>query len=499
MTNTLYLPELREMLADKNAAELEAFCTALHPARTAEFMEGLDPSEAWEVLLYAELPLRVEIFGFLDEEKQVTILETIDRKAIAELIAEMPPDDRVDLLKQVEPSVVEEIMALVPVAERRDIQRLSEYPEYTAGAVMTSEFARLSEGLPVDKAIEEIRRQAEQLETIYYLYVVDDEDHLRGLLSFRQLISAMRKPDTVVGDLMERDIVTVDVDDDQEEVAEKVAHFDLLAIPVVDDEHRLVGIITHDDVLDVMVEEATEDAYRSAAVEPLKESYLDTSILMLSWKRGIWLTILFFGALLTATTLNYYQDITKALPWVVLFIPLVTSTGGNTGSQSATLIITALSRGDVTLRDWWRIVRRELTSGLLLGSMLGICGFVCGMLILSPDMMPDSSPNVEKMEITAVEEGGRIELTPKIEESNPLISDAQAPLREKISMASTIPVTILMIVVCSTLFGSMLPLAFQRLGLDPALMSNAFVAGLIDVAGLLIYMQVILIYMQVIK
>ena len=492
MTNTLYLPELREMLADKNAAELEAFCTALHPARTAEFMEGLDPSEEWEVLQYAELPLRVEIFGFLDEEKQVTILETIDRKAIAQLVAEMPPDDRVDLLKQVEPSVVEEIMALVPVAERRDIQRLSEYPEYTAGAVMTSEFARLSEGLPVDKAIEEIRRQAEQLETIYYLYVVDDEDHLRGLLSFRQLISAMGKPNIVVGDLMERDIVTVYVEDDQEDVADKVARFDLLAIPVVDDEYRLVGIITHDDVLDVMVEEATEDAYRSAAVEPLKESYLDTGVFMLSWKRGIWLTILFFGALFTATTLNHYQDVTKAVPWAVLFIPLIISTGGNTGSQSATLIITALSRGDITLGDWWRIVRRELTIGLMLGSMLGVCGFGCGMLILSPDLIPDSSPNVEKIEITAVDQGGHVELTPKIEESNPLMVEAESPLKTKLWMASTIPVTILMIVVFGTLFGSMLPLAFQRLGLDPALMSNAVVAGLIDVVGLLIYMEVIM-------
>lgn len=492
MTNTLYLPELREMLADKNAVELEAFCTALHPARTAEFMEGLTPSEAWEVLRFADLPLQAEIFGFLEEEAQLTILETVDRAEIAKLIAEMPPDDRVDLLKMVEPAVVEEIMALVPVAERRDIQRLSEYPEYTAGAVMTSEFARLSEDLPVDKAISEIRRQAEQLETIYYLYVVDEKDHLRGLLSFRQLISAMGKPNMVVRDLMERDIVTVYASDDQEAVAEKVARYDLLAIPVVDDEHRLVGIITHDDVLDVMVEEATEDAYRIAAVEPLTESYLDTSVFMLSWKRGIWLTILFFGALFTATTLKYFHNVTTLVPWAVLFIPLITSTGGNTGNQSATLVITALSRGDITLRDWWRIARRELTIGILLGSMLGICGFGCSFLILSSEMLPDSSPNVEKVEITAIEQGGHIELTPKVEPSNPLLLDAEAPLAEKAYKAATIPVAILMIVVCGTLFGSMLPLIFQRLGLDPALMSNPFVAGLIDVIGLVIYMEVII-------
>jgi magnesium transporter len=491
MTNTLYLPELREMLAEKNAAELEAFCTALHPARTAEFMEGLTPLEAWEVLQFADEQLRVEIFGFLEEEAQVTILETVDRAEVAGLIAEMPPDDRVDLLKQAEPEVVEELMALVPAEERRDIQRLSEYPEHTAGAVMTSEFARLSEYLQVDKAIEEIRRQSEQLETIYYLYVVDQEDHLRGLLSFRQLISAMGKPNTVVGDLMERDLVTVDVDDDQEEVAEKVARYNLLAIPVVDDEHRLVGIITHDDVLDVMVEEATEDAYRIAAVEPLKETYLDTGILTLSWKRGIWLTILFFGALLTAIALDGYKEVTDAAPWLVLFIPLVISTGGNTGNQSATLIITALSRGDITLRDWWRVVRRELAIGLLLGSVLGLCGFGCGLAIMASRISDEAPPGVESAQNVPT-------TAPDSSTANPEDKDKAGDASEHVSlekalwMAGSIPITLLVIVICGTLFGSILPLVFQRLGLDPAMMSNAFVAGLIDVVGIIIYMQVII-------
>lgn len=496
MTNTLYLPELHEMLADANAVDLEAFCTALHPARTAEFMEGLDPSEVWEVLQFAELPLKVEIFGFLDEEKQVTILETVDRIEVAQLIAEMPPDDRVDLLKQVEPAVVEEIMALIPVAERRDIQRLSEYPEHTAGAVMTSEFARLSEDLPVDKAIEEIRRQSEQLETIYYLYVVDEEDHLRGLLSFRQLISAMGKPNTVIADLMERDLVTVDVDDDQEEVAEKVARFDLLAIPVVDDEHRLVGIITHDDVLDVMVEEATEDAYRIAAVEPLKEGYLETGVLTLSWKRGIWLTILFFGALLTAIVLDGYRDVTIAAPWLVLFIPLVISTGGNTGNQSATLIITALSRGDITVSDWWRVVRRELSIGLILGSVLGVCGFFCALLIMNPDALSKDAlgQSSTEIKITATEKAGDDSVTTTIDEKTlkPATVKPKTSFEKKLWMAASIPITLVVIVICGTLFGSTLPLIFQRLGLDPAMMSNAFVAGLIDVVGIVIYLQVII-------
>ncbi len=447
--NTLYLPELREMLAARDETGLREFCTALHAARTAEFMEGLSAEEAWAVLQYADVPLRVEIFGFFDEEKQVEIFETTDRAEIAKLIGDLPPDDRVDRLAETDPEVVDELMPLVPVEERRDIQRLSAYPEDTAGAVMTTEFARLSEDLPVGQAVEEIARQAEELETIYYLYIVDDEDHLRGLVSFRQLVSAMGKPDTVIGQLMERDIVTVDVNDDQEDVARKVARYDLLAIPVVDDEHRMLGIITHDDVIDVVREEAAEDAYRSAAVAPLEEGYLKTRLLSLTWKRGVWLTILFLGAMLTAWALDEYEGLIESIPWLVLFIPLVISTGGNTGNQSATLIITALSIGDITLADWWSVVRREMLMGLLLGGFLGAIGFLCAALV-APSLLA----------------------------------------------ASVIPITITLVVLCGTLLGALLPLLFSRLGLDPAMMSNPFVAGLIDLIGIIIYMKVAIAVLQ---
>ena len=255
----------------------------------------------------------------------------------------------------------------------------------------------------------------------------------------------MGKPDTHIGDLMERDLITVNASDDQEEVAQTVARYDLMAIPVVDDAHHLLGIITHDDVLDVMVEEAAEDAYLSAAVAPLKESYLDTSVFRLSWKRGIWLTILFIAALLTAFTLHKYQGVinTPNTIWLMVFIPLVISTGGNSGSQSATLIITALSTGDIALRDWWRVVYRELAMGLLLGGFLGVIGYA-GALLWAPGYWA----------------------------------------------ALVIPLTLLLVVVCGTLSGSLLPLLFKQIGLDPAMMSNPFVAGLIDVLGIVIYMTV---------
>jgi len=286
--------------------------------------------------------------------------------------------------------------------------------------------------------------QAEQMETIYYLYVVDDEDHLRGLVSARQLVAHMGKPNTLIRDLMERDIVTVRVGDDQEEVARKVARYDLLAIPVVDDEHRLVGIITHDDVLDVMVEEAVEDAQRAGGLEPLEDSYLNTPILSLAKKRGVWLTLLFFGAFLTAVTLQGFGAELEKVAWLVVFLPLIVSTGGNSGSQSAALILTALATGTVSLRDWWRVVWRELLTGLALGAYLGVIGYGFALLL------------------------------------------ARATYWE----ATVVPVTLLLVVTCGTLVGSLLPLLFKRLGWDPAYMSNPFVAVLIDVIGILIYMGV---------
>lgn len=441
MTNTLFLPELREMLAEKNEAELREFCTALHPARTAEFMEGLDVGEIWSVLQYADLQERVEIFRYFELERQAEIIETMDRGEVSQLIEALPHDERVDILRHVDDEVVEDILLRLPVEERRDILRLGAYPEGTAGAVMTTDFARLDEDLTVNEAMNEVRRQVEDLETIYYLYVVDSTDHLHGLVSLRQLVFA--KGDRKISDIMQREMVVVFVSDDQEDVARKLAHFDLLAIPVVGRDHRMLGIVTHDDVIDVVREEATEDAHRMSAVEPLDQSYSQTSIPSMTWKRGVWLTSLFFMTLLTVITLGQYEEQFARIKWLVLFIPLIISSGGNTGNQSATLIITAMVNGDVTFRDWFQIAKRELSMGLLLGSALGASGFIVA-LFLSP---------------------GVIE-------------------------SAVVGLTLLLVVVCGALIGGMLPLALRRIGLDPALMSNPAVACIIDILGIVIYMSV---------
>ncbi|MFN9712239.1 MAG: magnesium transporter [Planctomycetota bacterium] len=369
-------------------------------------------------------------------------------KHVAVVVNQFQADDAVDLLKQLSESRVEEILALVPAPDRRDIRRLQNFEEGTAGALMTTEVACLSETLTVRQALDELSRQAERLETIYYIYVVDDTNHLRGVVSGRTLISSIGRPETRLADLMKGDVVTVNAHDDQSVVAQKVAFYNIMAIPVVDDNNHMLGIITHDDVIDVVREEAAEEMQKIAAVEPLTDSYLRTPLMTLSWKRGIWLIILFFAALSTAFALRNYQTELELFDWLVLFIPLVISSGGNSGSQSSTLIISALATKDIDLTDWARIVRRELAMGLMLGGVMGIFGYLCALFL------------------------------------------APTPFD-----ALVIPVTILSVVIVGTCMGSMLPLIFKRFGLDPALMSNQFVAGISDLLGILIYVHVAMMFL----
>ena len=270
--------------------------------------------------------------------------------------------------------------------------------------------------------------------------MLDAERKLVGFVSLRDLILA--KPTASVADLMQRDVIAVRVDEPQEKVVDLLARFDFIAIPVVDDHARLVGIVTHDDVLDAVRQEATDEAQMSAAIAPLGESYLEAAITSMTWKRGVWLTILFATATVTAMVLANWQPVESQL-WLVAFIPLVIASGGNSGNQSATLVITALSTGDCRLSDWKRILRREFALGTLLGVLLALPGF--------------------------------------------LLALAYAPTA---TQALVIPATIFTVVLIGSMVGSVLPLVFRSLGLDPALISNPFVSAIVDVLGILIYMGI---------
>lgn len=431
------------MLAFGLESELREFCMALNPGRTAEFMEGLDDADVWRVLQFADPERRAEIFGYFDEERQLAMLASEPPVETAKLIEEIPADDRVDLIQGLPTAAVDEILPLLPISERRDIERLRSYPEHTAGALMTTEVAKLAEKLTVGQAMEELGRIASGLETIYYLYIVDDHNLLRGIVSTRQLVSSLKDKAITLGELMETDVVAALVGEDQESVAEKVERFNLLAIPVIDSGRQMLGIITHDDVIDVVRDELTEDAQRIAAVDPFDDDFLRINLFKLSYKRGLWLTILFFGALSTAFALRHYEEELATHTWLVWFIPLIVSSGGNSGSQSATLVITAMTGGKVNLSDLPQVLAREFCVALMLGGFLAAIGFALALII------------------------------------------APGPVA-----ATVIPITQLSVILCGSLCGVTLPILFKRLGLDPTLMSNPFVAGIVDILGIVIYLNV---------
>ena len=434
--NPILLPELRVMLAEGDVAGLREVAEELHPATVAEFSEGLDGGDIWRLLDTVPVERQAEIFPYYPLSRQVELVKAADRAHLGPLIEWMAADNRDDLLRELDPEFVEEILPLVAKAERHDIRMLLSCPENSAGGLMTTEYASLPADISAGEAIARLRMQAPDSESIYYIYVLDAERHLVGFVSLRDLILA--KPTALVADLMQRDVIGVRMDEPQEKVVELLARFDFIAIPVVDDHNRLVGIVTHDDVLDAVRQEATDDAQMIAAIAPLGESYLEAAITSMTWKRGVWLAILFATAAVTAMVLSTWES---PHAWLVAFIPLVIASGGNSGNQSATLVITALSTGDCRLSDWKRILRREFALGLLLGGMLAIPGY--------------------------------------------LLALAYAPTP---AQALVIPATILLVVLIGSLVGSLLPLVFRSIGLDPALMSNPFVSAIVDVVGILVYM-----------
>jgi len=380
--------------------------------------------------------------------KQAEMVSGIGRERMSRLLEVMPPDDRVDLLKSLDQEVVESLVPLVTKAERQDIRLLLSYPEGSAGSVMTTEYATVPAEATAEEAVSMIRRQAPSRETIYYIYVLDEARHLIGFLSLRDLIVA--RSSEKVGDIMQRDVVSVRVDEDREEAALQLARFDFLAIPVVDDQNRLVGIITHDDVLDVMQEEATEDALHMGGLGGMEENYLEAPFATVWRRRAGWLALLFIASMLTTTALAKYEGTIKTIFVLSLFVPLVISVGGNSGSQAATLIIRAMALGNVGVKDFFRVLRHEIMMGVALGATLGAIAFFRGVLVSA----------------------GLLENT------------------DRWLFALVIAQTVAAICLWGTLVGSLLPLAFKRLGFDPGYASGPFVATFVDVTGIVIYFSI---------
>ncbi len=390
-----------------------------------------------------------EFFLSLAPVEQACLLRALPQGERRLWMRLLPPDDAVDLIQEALPEERFQLLDMLDDATRKEVRALLAYAEDEAGGLMNPRFARVRPDMTADEAVSYLRKQAGQVETLYYAYVLAEDQHLEGVLSLRELFQA---PGTkLVRELMHTEAVTVPEDLDQEAVARLYVEQGLLAIPVLDKVGRMKGIITFDDIADVVREEATEDAQKLGGMAALDEPYLKAPFAELVRKRAGWLTVLFLGEMLTATAMAFFEaEIAKAVV-LALFVPLIISSGGNSGSQATTLVIRAMAVGEVKIRDWWRVMRREVGAGFALGAVLGTIGLI------------------------------RI-----------LVWQAVGGVygEHYLLLGVTVAVTLGGVVLWGSLVGAMLPFVFRRFGLDPASASAPFVATLVDVTGLVIYFTV---------
>lgn len=462
MPHALFTPEIKALLEEQNTAALREFCESLHPATVAEALDAdFTPEQIWEVISPAAIRTQAAIFEYLPPRLQVEMAEKA-RPQMGELLSQMSHDDRVDLLQRLPGPVAESIMRLVDEADRRDIKALFSYAPNTVGALMTTDYAWLPATVTAAEAIDLLRAQAPDSETIYYVYVLDDAARrpdggmaprrLLGVLSLRDLILAPRH--VLVRDLMETDLVTLRYDQDAEALAQVFARYDFIAVPVVDDNFGLLGIVTHDDVLDVVQREATEDLQRQAAVGPIEGNYLEAGFGTVWYNRGKWLALLFVLQMLTINVMAHYEGELEKVAYLMVFVPLCLSVGGNAGSQASTLVTRALALEQIRVGDWFRVLRRELLMALALATLLGALSVVRTYLFTPHD----------------------------IEEK---VAGQFADLLWSVTLA------VMGICMTGALVGAMLPLLIKALGGDPALMSSPFIATLSDVLGIVIYFNIV--------
>jgi magnesium transporter len=424
-------------LVDAGPTDVAEGLGLLPAEESAALVERLGPGEAARVLAEVHPSVAASVL-------------TRMRPALASAaLASMAPDDRVDVLEQIASPLRERLIGDLPPAGADEVRRLEQYPPDTAGGIMTTEVTALPEHFTVDQAIAELRRLRARQEQMYYVYTVDGAGRLAGVVSMRELI--LSGPATVLADVAGR-ALSVPADADQEDVARLLRKHGYLALPVVDGGGHVLGLITADDVADVVQEEATEDIQKLGGSEALDAPYLSVGFLSMLRKRGAWLTVLFVGEMLTATAMGYFEHHIARAVLLALFVPLIISSGGNSGSQAATIVVRSLALGEITTRDWWRVCFREARTGLALGGWLGLVGF---------------------LRIVAWQHLGWFDYGVHY-----------------LLVATVVGTSLVGVIAFGSVAGSLLPLGLRRVGLDPAASSAPFVATLVDVSGIVIYFAI---------
>jgi magnesium transporter len=447
----LVLASVRRLLRVGATANLLNLLQKRHPVDIAEILRALNDHErraAVDAMAAADSRLAVQVVAELGVDMGAALLAARPAREIVRLLQELAPDDAAALIDRFPEPLADEVRELMRSQATAEIAEVLENPEGTAGRIMNPRVFALPEDTTAAEAVNAIQ-QLGGVEMSFYLYVIDERRHLVGVVSLRRLL--LVPPQARLKNIMTTEVISVGVDTPEEEVARKVSSYHLLAVPVVDDENKLVGTVTVDDVIEVIRDTTTEEFQKLGGLEALDEPYVRTPMLTLVKKRARWLVVLFLGEMLTATAMGYFEkEIARAVV-LALFVPLVISSGGNSGSQAASLIIRALAVGEVTLRDWWRIMRREILSGLALGGILGSVGFV------------------------------RVSLWQQLFGTYGT---------HWFLIALTVLFALVGVVMWGTIAGSMLPFVMKRLGADPATSSAPFVATLVDVTGLVIYFSV---------
>jgi magnesium transporter len=442
--NPLLIPELREMVRDKEAGELTAFLAKLSPSQSAELIEGLKYDEIGWILETLPGDLKAQVFAYLPGDEQQALAAGTARAVIARLLDGMKPDDRAEFARGLSPKVLDEILPLMAEAQRKDITRLLSFGADTSGARMNTSYAAVDVGSTCGVALEQVRREAPNRETVYTIYVVDKDRTLKGEVGLKDLLLA--KPDTPVHDMMRTELVVVRADEPAATAAEHARRHDLLAVPVVDDQRRLLGIVTIDDLVDVMEREATRDILSIGGVEPgaLDQAYFENRVSHVVRKRIGWLLLLFVTEMLTGTVLRHYDEALARVVSLAFFIPLLIGTGGNAGSQTVSTIIRSLALGEIVLADWKRVLWREASIGLSMGTLLGMVG-VLRSLMWEPG---------------------------------------------NYALAATVGLSLAVICMWANSVAALVPLFAQRVGVDPTVLSAPLIATLVDATGLVIYFNI---------
>ncbi|TDF97166.1 magnesium transporter [Paenibacillus piri] len=435
------IDEMKQLLAQSDPASVIAFVESFQPFDLANCVEKLDPAEQLQLLGLLPPDISAEIVEYLEPVLQYRILNQLEEKQTSLVLNEMSSDVVADMMLAIHRNQAEKLLALLPEDYRRKLQTLMTFPEHTAGSLATIDYIAARSMWTIERTLQHIRKIGHEAEITSYVYVTGNKGELVGVVSLKNIILA--EPKTLLSDIVSGDVISVPASMEQEEAAELLSRYDLVALPVIDAKNRLIGVITVDDLIDVIHEEATEDIQKLGGSQPLTGTYFKSSVFHFYRKRIIWLLILFVAETYTGTVLRHYEDTLSEVIALSFFIPLLIGTGGNTGTQTVSTLVRALAVGEVQFRDIFRVIRKEVTTGLMTGATISLIAYIRALIL-----------GVES------------------------------------NIGLVVGVTALAIVIWASFVAAVLPLILHKLKADPAVISGPFITTLVDGTGLIIYFTI---------